>query len=339
MRREDRRRQPLAAQRRLLRVPLRQQVLARACARGLLRSLRVSGPVEPRRIDRVRVERIDGVRRALAARRAPRNRPSGSCRGRGQVQRRRGSCRGPASSRTRGTACPCRTTMLKNWQSRQREARILPRLAAVVGDGEALVEYVDQVVRVVGIDPEAVVVAARRLEALERLAAVVGHVQPEAHRVDRVRIVRIDADLAEHPAVGVRVRSMNVFCSAREAAHLRPRLALVVGAVDRGALDESGRRQAVRVVLLLLGGLARDLVVVHERVDDVRLRPADIEADAAAELRLGQALVDRLPRLAGVDRSCRRRCPSSRGSCAGRSTSAECAATWPRTARSDRPGP
>jgi hypothetical protein len=36
----------------------------------------------------------------------------------------------------------------------------------------------------------------------ERLAGVVGHVQVQAHGVDRVLVRRIDPDLTEHPAVG-----------------------------------------------------------------------------------------------------------------------------------------
>jgi len=62
-------------------------------------------------------------------------------------------------------------------RERERQARVLPRRAPVVGDGEPLVVHVDEVTRVVGIDPEAVVIAAGRLEPLEGLSAIVRDVQ------------------------------------------------------------------------------------------------------------------------------------------------------------------
>ena len=190
--------------------------------------------------------------------------------------------------------------MLKNWASgsvRRESFHVAPRSYE---HREALVVHVDQVARVVGVDPQAVVIAARRLQPLERLAAVVRHAQAEAHRVDGVRVARVDADLPEHPAVRVRVALHERLLLRREAAHLRPRRALVVRAVDGRALDEPRRGQAVRIGLLLLGRLARELVVVHEGVHHVRRRAADIQADASPELRLGQPLVDGYPRRAPV---------------------------------------
>ena len=185
-------------------------------------------------------------------------------------------------------------------RERQGQARVLPRRAAVVRNREALVEDVDQVVGVLGVDPEAVVVAARGVELRERAAAVNRDVEAEAHRVHRVGIVGVHADLPEHPPVGARMALHELLLLGGLAAHLRPRLAPVVGPVHGGTLDEAAGRQAVGIVALLLGRLARDLVVIHQGVDHVRLRQADVEPDAAPPVRGRQALVDGLPRLPSV---------------------------------------
>src|SRR5690606_32209117 len=135
----------------------------------------------------------------------------------------------------------------------------------------------------------------RAVDDAERAAAVVGAVQLHAEHVDAVLVVRVDADLAEHPAV----RAADALHVLILLADPPPRRAPVIRAVDRGAADDGRSGPAVRV------GLARtrlpcDLVVVDPRVQHVGVRARDVDADAAAELRRRQPLVDRLPRLAAI---------------------------------------
>ena len=78
-----------------------------------------------------------------------------------------------------------------------------------------------------------------RLTGLVELRAVVRH----RRLLRRVRIARVDADLPEYPAVGVRAAFHERLLLGREAAHLHPGCTLVVGSVDRSALDEPRRGQ------------------------------------------------------------------------------------------------
>ena len=106
-------------------------------------------------------------------------------------------------------------------------------LPAVVRQHGSAVVAVDQVVRVVGINEQRMVVAVHASQPLERFATVARHVQRQAHHVDGVLVVRVDANLSEHPAVGGGERTH----VAIRLAHLSPRLALVVRAIDFGTAN------------------------------------------------------------------------------------------------------
>ena len=125
--------------------------------------------------------------------------------------------------------------------------REFPRLPAVLGLIEPAVVGVVEDPRIRGIDPELMVVAMRLVDGRERPARVVRHVQVDAERVDRVLVLRIDADLAEHPPVGSGVVDHEIVV----LAGLAPRRAAVVGSVDLRRLDSPVRdRTSVRVMLV-----------------------------------------------------------------------------------------
>ena len=172
-----------------------------------------------------------------------------------------------------------------------------PRAALVVREHHAAVVAVDQHVGVGGVDPQGVVIAVHVADALERLPAVGGLVEREREEIHDVLVGRVHAHLGEHPPVG----GGGALHVGARLAHLAPGRAAVVAAVDLGAADRPRPLPAVRVQLARLR-LPRNLVVVHEGVEDVRLGPDDVDADPAPELRPGQAGVDRLPRRAAVGR-------------------------------------
>src|SRR5439155_21013821 len=97
-----------------------------------------------------------------------------------------------------------------------------PRLAHVVRHGEPAVVADDQVIRVAGIDPDGVhvVVNHHRRIGLDRLARVDGHVQADAAHVDAIRVVGIDAHLAE-------VHRPRIHC-----VDATPGLTAVIGAIE-----------------------------------------------------------------------------------------------------------
>ena len=99
-----------------------------------------------------------------------------------------------------------------------------PALAAVHAYARALVCAQDHPLRVVGGDPEHVIVlAARRaLERLEGLPAVVRAVGRGLHHVDDFRVLRVNEHAAEIPAAH----------DARVARRLPPTLPGVVGAEE-----------------------------------------------------------------------------------------------------------
>src|SRR5260370_7337466 len=74
-----------------------------------------------------------------------------------------------------------------------------PVLAAVDGNGCAAVIAVDEAIRIVGIDPETVMVAVRRIEAFECLAAVVRTVQAGVADLDLVQILAVVPTVGEIP--------------------------------------------------------------------------------------------------------------------------------------------
>src|SRR5215207_5807125 len=85
-------------------------------------------------------------------------------------------------------------------------------------------------------------------------------------------------------------------------ARLAPGRAAIVGAVDLRGLDPGlVDRTAVRVDLVLLRRPA-GIVVVHERIQDLRVGARDVDTDAAAKLRRRQPGVRLGPRIAAVGR-------------------------------------
>jgi len=139
-------------------------------------------------------------------------------------------------------------------------------------------------------------------QARERLAAILRHVQCQTHHVDLVFVRRVDGDLTEHPAVGA-TQPEHVVVQLGGPAPVR---AAIVGAVHgRTANHRTGR--ATVCVGVVLFGFPGGLVAVDERVDDVGVRPRDVETDTAAELRLGQPVVEGLPGRTAVGRLVNRR--------------------------------
>ena len=241
--RDDDRRHPFAAERRFVRAdvrPDRRHLLAGAAAASLRRR-RAGGrnhvarevAVEPVRVDDGRVRRIDREVGPLAAgHRLPGERL--------QVVAAVAEVKGHAVAArvlNRPVGVERRIVVhLDVVELRQVDLRErAPVRAAVLGHPEAAVVAVVDDLRIVRIDPEPVVVAVRRVHAGERRAAVVRHVDAQPEGVDRVRILRIDADLREHPAVGVRLPHHELRGLRREAAHLLPVRAAVVRAVHLGA--------------------------------------------------------------------------------------------------------
>src|SRR5690606_5327269 len=127
------------------------------------------------------------------------------------------------------------------------EVRVVPVAAAVVGHAHAVVVTQDHVVRVLGVDPERVVVAAEVPGAAPGPAAVARDERADGQHVDHVGVVGVDDDLAV--VVG------------RAAAHglavgadLAPRLALVIRAVDLAADHAAARAVFHQLAVPLLVG-------------------------------------------------------------------------------------
>src|SRR6202008_2434566 len=97
---------------------------------------------------------------------------------------------------------------------------------------------------------------------------------------DRVRIARVDADLAEHPAVGAGVAAHVLVA----VAHLAPTPALVVRAVDLRRFDAGFPDRPPVGVAFSLARRTERLVVVEQRIEDARIGGSDVQSDAAAEL-------------------------------------------------------
>src|SRR5581483_110106 len=110
-----------------------------------------------------------------------------------------------------------------------------PRLAAVEGHHRAAVVAVDHPQRVLRIDPQVVVVAVRDAHHLERLAAVAGPPGVDVQDPYRLRILRIGGDVVVIPGALTEVAVLGA---------LRPRLAVVVAAIDRAVLGLDDRVHA-----------------------------------------------------------------------------------------------
>src|SRR5262245_38705122 len=187
----------------------------------------------------------------------------------------------------------------------------LPSRGLVVADIQTAVVADNQVVRVIRIDPQRVVIAVRdALNHLERFAAVGGFVEGGAAGVDDLVVLGVDTNLAVvHRAIVV-------------VAHDAPGLAFIVRAPDAAAL-RVGRLVGLRLLasasetpasaasaaskttasgLLFTASRAAAGAYFDLRVDDVRVRARDVDADASKQA-FRQAIAFELrPRLAGVGR-------------------------------------
>ena len=74
-----------------------------------------------------------------------------------------------------------------------------PVFAAVDADGCPAIVRVDHPIRIVGIDPQSVMVAMRRVQAIKRFSAVNGAIQPGICRVNRVGILGVGPNMREIP--------------------------------------------------------------------------------------------------------------------------------------------
>ena len=171
---------------------------------------------------------------------------------------------------------------------------MIPILAAVPGHPQAVVVAEEHVVRVNGIDPQGVVVAAEPEGRRPGLAAVPGAEDPDAQNVDDLVVVGIDDDLAVPIARGPADAPLL-------RADLFPGRAGVVRAVDL-AVDHALAGFSVEDLLpALLGGHPRLVGVLDAGVDDLGVLGVDREPDAAQDAS-GQAVLELGPRLAGIDR-------------------------------------
>ena len=171
---------------------------------------------------------------------------------------------------------------------------VVPVLAAVVRDAHAVVVAQDDVLRVRGVDPHRVVVAAEPERHRPGLAAVGGVRHADRQHVDVVRVVRVDADL--HVVVAGPAADLLLV-----GAHLLPGLAAVIRPVDFLA-DHAVARLAFAQFLQPVGiGHARLVRVLDVRVDNERVLRVDIQADAAQHA-AGQAPAELVPGLSGVGR-------------------------------------
>ena len=123
-----------------------------------------------------------------------------------------------------------------------------PGAPAVARDGGAAVVALDHAVRIVGRDPQVVIVAVRRAKVAERAAAVDRTVNAHIERVDRVGILRVGEDVRVIP--GALPQDVLI-------VHLGPVAPAIVGA-----------EQAA------VGGL-------HQRPHALRIGRRDGDADAA----------------------------------------------------------
>src|SRR5882672_7502530 len=137
-----------------------------------------------------------------------------------------------------------------------------PILTAVDRNGRAAVIAVDDAIGIVGIDPQAVVVAVGRIEAFECLAAVVRTEQAGVGDVDLVRILGVGPNVGEIPGA----------------------LAKTVIVIDQGPVGAT-----------VIAAVEAAFLRFDERVDDIRIGAGSGHADAA-EWALGHAVAfDALP--------------------------------------------
>ncbi len=113
-----------------------------------------------------------------------------------------------------------------------------PVLAAVDTDGGAAVVAIDHAIGVVGIDPESVMIAVRRVDAFERFAAIVRTVQAGVGDVHAVDVFGIGPNVREIPG------------ALREAVVVgdkRPVHAAVVAAIEAAFFGFDERVDDIRI--------------------------------------------------------------------------------------------
>ncbi len=98
-----------------------------------------------------------------------------------------------------------------------------PALAAIDRDRRAAIVRVDHAIRILRIDPEAVMIAMRRGQKVERLATVGGTEQAGVQHVNRIRTLRVGKNMREVPRT---LRESLVIVDAR------PGFATIVGAIQ-----------------------------------------------------------------------------------------------------------
>ena len=171
------------------------------------------------------------------------------------------------------------------------------------------------------IDPDRVVIAVRdALHLAPRLAAVDGLEERRAALVRDLGVGRVDADLAVvHRAIVVVATGTSTSCRRRPSARCRSSFgsgggggcAASAAAATAAAAPCPGCDQRAVVVDAGAGAAAR--ADFDRRVDRGRLRPRDVEADAADDRVVGQAVARELrPGLAARRSSSRCRCPGRR---------------------------
>src|SRR6185437_4870292 len=208
-----------------------------------------------------------------------------------------------------------------------------PGLAAVEADGRAAVIAFDQDLRVVGVDPEDMVVAVGRAQGGELRAAVVGDVDAHVGQVDGVGVLRVREDvhviegaLGDVHAVVDQAPGFPAVIGAEQPA----RLALVVGLDQRihgagiagrdrdaDAAEDAGRQPAVMGDVLpvraAVGGLVKAAAgaaageapvaarhLPHGGVDHARVRRIHAERDGAGVVVHEEDLVPGLAAVGGL---------------------------------------
>src|SRR5262245_18865191 len=187
----------------------------------------------------------------------------------------------------------------------------LPSRGLVVADIQTAVVADNQVVRVIRIDPQRVVIAVRdALNHLERFAAVGGFVEGGAAGVDDLVVLGVDTNLAVvHRAIVVVAHDapgLAFIVRAPDAAALRVGrlvgLSLLASASETTASAASAASKTTASGLLFTASRAAAGAYFDLRVDDVRVRARDVDADASKQA-FRQAIAFELrPRLAGVGR-------------------------------------
>ena len=139
----------------------------------------------------------------------------------------------------------------------------IPGLPAVVAPVNPAIRAREHVIRIRGIDPHGVIVAMNPLHALrrKRFSSVLGIEHRRTEFPDPEVVMGIDPNLAVVRRPRIRI------------AHLLPRLALVLAAISSA------------------------LLVLHDRVNDVRILAVNIQSDAAgvSAIFVGQSLGQFLP--------------------------------------------